>query len=90
MRKYIPVFLVFLLITELSAETPKPCKAEEKTLVNNHIDLDTRTLKGWIRLLKNRSKMNDYGVTLTQEEVSELIKCLKVELDNRKKMGKLV
>lgn len=88
MRKIIAAVLLLML-----ASTPvlagKPCPDEEQMLKEKRLDLDTKTLKGWVRLLKNKSKQNDYGVVLTKEEVVLLIKCLNEEIEYRKKAGKL-
>ena len=92
MSKYIINIIVIMCLCNMSyaGTIPKPCKSEEELLKQKNLDLDTKTLKGWVRLLKNRSKMGEYGVVLTKEETIALIKCITIELDNRQKVGKLI
>lgn len=87
MKRY--AIVIVLLSSIAMAKVPAPCLEEEKMLIEKNIDLDTKTLKGWVRLLNNRSKMGQYGVILSKEETLELIKCLTEELNNRKMLGKL-
>jgi hypothetical protein len=65
------------------------CPDEKQLLEKKRIDLDTKSLKGWIRLLNNRSKQGEYGVRLTREETIALLKCLTEELEYRKRTGKM-
>jgi len=44
----------------------KPCQSEKKILQECNMDLDTKTTKGWIRLLQNKSKMETKFYELTQ------------------------
>lgn len=83
------IFGLFLVTGILFANVPAPCKDQEPVLIANAIDLDTKTIKGWVRLLNNRSKQGKYGVHLTKEETMDLIKCLLEELRNRKEAGKM-
>ena len=82
-------FLIMGSLIIIQADVPEPCNDEAKMLKKNKIELDTKTIKGWVRLLKNRSKMGEYGITLSKEEVSALIDCLNVEMKNRKRVGKM-
>jgi len=83
-------FLVFFIFSlEVLAEVPAPCKEQEPVIIKENLDLDTKTLKSWIRLLKNRNKMDNYGVQLTKAEVNALIKCLTIELELRRSIGKM-
>lgn len=70
------------------AEIPKACKPQA-AIIEREMDMDTKTLKGWVRLLNNRSKMGEAGIYLTKEEVNLLITCIKIELENRKRAGKM-
>ena len=80
---------MILLASIAMARVPAPCAPEEKMLETKGIDLDTKTIKGWVRLLNSRSKQGEYGVVLTRAETLALIKCLTEELQNRKALGKL-
>lgn len=83
------IILVILLSIEAFAKTPVPCKSEEHLLIEKGIDIDTKSIKGWIRILNNRSKQNEIGINLSREETIELIKCLTIELNNRNHQGKM-
>lgn len=69
----------------------KPCQSENKVLQECSMDLDTKTTKGWIRLLQNKSKMETIGIELTQEEVRALINCLSIKLqqDHIESVGRI-
>lgn len=81
--------MLALVVTIGLAKVPTPCLPETKLLETKGIDLDTKTLKGWVRLLNSRSKQGEYGVVLTKAETLALIRCLTEELNNRKVVGKL-
>jgi hypothetical protein len=87
MKKNITMFLILLLTTPIYSGTP--CSEEQVLLKEKKLDLDTKTLKGWVRFLKNKSKQAEYGVTLSKQESDDLIKCLIEEIEYRKKLGKL-
>ena len=45
----------------------------ETFLATNNISLDTRSKKGWIRVMSSESKRNQYNMnTLTNRELAEL------------------
>jgi hypothetical protein len=69
----------------------KPCQSEKKILQECNMDLDTKTTKGWIRLLQNKSKMETIGIELTKEEVHSLINCLiiKLQQDQLEPVGRI-
>jgi len=83
------MFILLGSLISIQAKVPEPCNNEAKMLKKNKIELDTKTIKGWVRLLKNRSKMGEYGITLSKEEVRDLIDCLNIEMKNRKRVGKM-
>jgi hypothetical protein len=83
------IIFMSLLAAVLNAGVPAPCKSEAQMLREKSIDLDTKTLKGWVRILNNKSKQGLYGVTLTREETIALIKCLTEEIGNRREAGKI-
>jgi hypothetical protein len=80
---------IIILVFSLSILSAQPCTNEAELLKAKKIDLDTKTMKSWVRLLKNRSKQNEYGVKLSQEEVASLIKCLMIEIEIKSKQGKM-
>lgn len=80
---------MLIMVSIAGAKVPGPCLPEVRILETKGIDLDTKTLKGWVRLLNNRSKQGEYGIVLTKAETMALIKCLTEELNNRKARGKL-
>ena len=87
MRK---LLVLLALSVVLSAQNiPVPCKTQAQLLEEKSIDLDTKTLKGWVRVLNNKSKQGLYGITLTREETLALIRCITQELNNRKELGKM-
>ena len=84
--------LTLVIIAALSCGTgyaKEPCPEEKALLESKKMELDTKTLKGWVRLLKNREKQNSAGIFLTKEEVKDLIKCLTEEIEYRKMTGKM-
>lgn len=83
------IILLAMLSSMVFAKIPESCSGSKAAIERNGLDMDTKTLKSWIRLLKNRSKMGEYGVTLSKSEVKELIDCLTIELDNKQKAGKM-
>jgi len=86
------IYMLLLILMAFSIEqihAKEPCPDEKQLLETNKIDLDTKTIKGWLRLLNNRTKQGEYGIKLTKEETIALIKCLKDELEFRKKVGKM-
>lgn len=83
------IILLFLVLS-FSGFAAEPCPEERELLTEKRIDLDTKTIKGWIRLFKNREKLNQYGVYLSKTETLDLIKCLTDELNQRKLSGKMV
>jgi hypothetical protein len=88
MKKIIGSFFIIISV-QLYAKVPVPCKTEEHILIEKGVDLDTKTLKSWVRLLNNKIKKDEFGITLTKAETIALIKCLTIEIQNRKLQGKI-
>lgn len=90
MKTIIALLIVSLFCSSCSYVFAKePCTEEKQMLERKRIDLDTKSIKGWIRLLNNRNKQCEYGTSLTKDERNALIKCLTDELEYRKKTCKL-
>jgi hypothetical protein len=87
MKKFI-LFLVLMSSVSFAA-IPEPCEDDVQIIKSHKMDLDTKTLKSWIRLLNNKSKQGKYGIVLSKAEIRALIACLTEELELRKKIGKM-
>jgi hypothetical protein len=49
----------------------------ERVFRSNSLDLDAKSLKGWIRLFNSNEKLRDYDIYITDTERIEIIYVLK-------------
>ena len=64
------LFLSWLLVISISTTilTGSEYNEFKNIMFRNEIDLDSKSLKGWIRLFNSKEKINNYGYTITEYE----------------------
>lgn len=71
------IFLILIISSILVLSTPTYNYGIRKTpqdIINaNNIDIDSKSLKGWIRIFNSKTKTDDYGFYLSDNERSMLL-----------------
>lgn len=77
------IILIIVLLFDISSISEEPKKFFEVTLFKNNIDIDTKSIKGWIRLFNSREKMNKHKIYMPEEERKIILEELKIEYQKR-------
>ncbi len=76
MRKY---FFILILILNLHLQAANiEIKTVADIFIREKIDLDAKSLKGWMRVFNSNSKLNDYDIYVTKEERESVLLYLNI------------
>lgn len=90
MHQLYKFFIAILIITTLSASSANARYISghdvQTILYRENIDLDAKSLKGWMRVFNSDSKLNDYEIYVTEEEKELILIYLNklFDLENKK------
>lgn len=82
------LLVIFLSIWLYGSEKCIHDSKAVKIARNSNIDLRTKSVKGWIRLLKNKEKYAVYVISDSDRKF--LIKCLTEQYKNKPKIGRML
>jgi len=75
--KYFKILTLILLLSSngytKSTSYKYDQKIVEEVLIREEIDLDSKSLKGWIRLFNSRDKINAYDIYISIEERKQML-----------------
>lgn len=79
-----------IVILSLMLHTPsvsvEPINMNFKNILyKNDIDIDSKSIKGWIRLFNSREKMDRYELDLTEDEILFILATLRKEFEMKSK-----
>lgn len=77
------IILIIVLLFDIPSISEEPFRFFEVTLFKNNIDIDTKSIKGWIRLFNSREKMNEHKIYLPEEERKIILEELKTVYQKR-------
>ena len=81
------VIIIFIILTIILNSVP-PNIINEKYIMSlfyrNNIDLDSKSYKGWIRLINSDRRLAEYNYYFSKEEKIDLIKFLRIKIQNKK------
>lgn len=76
MKKFIITILLLYMIIVPNIYADENATFE-RVFRSNSLDLDAKSLKGWIRLFNSNEKLRDYDIYITDTERIEIIYVLK-------------
>lgn len=84
------ILFIVMLCSSLFGSTYDKCIGNERAIEiinNNKLDLRTKSIKGWVRVLKNKNKYEIYN--LSNKDREYLINCLINYLENKSDVGRI-
>lgn len=90
--KYFKILTLILLLSSngytKSTSYKYDQKIVEEVLIREEIDLDSKSLKGWIRLFNSRDKINAYDIYISIEERKQMLLYLNCLYNKKNKKNK--
>ena len=71
------IFIMFLTTATISADNTVISNNTKKILVRENVDLDSKSLKGWMRVFNSNEKLNDYEIYTSTTEREQILIYLK-------------
>lgn len=84
------IFIILIISHNLSsepAEAPVPIYFNQKAISDivykNSLDLDMKSNEGWIRVIKSKERLFEYGIIITLEEQIMLLEYFKKQIEEK-------
>lgn len=77
MFKKLLIVLLFLSLSSLKAKPLCTLSEAEIILYRKNIDIDSKSIKGWLRIFNSPEKLRKHDIFVTPEEAEIVIKYLK-------------
>ncbi len=74
-------FIILIFCASLMADN----RSFNQLILDNQIDLKSKSLKSWIRIFNSQEKIKEYGFKLSNAERFTMLKGLKAKQDTSKK-----